>query len=78
MGGATVRPEVCPQPTAWAMVRLLCSLSSPVPGVILTVQWCGLCMAYLHSARLVVLVPWDLAKGVLAGVDQQDAQGREG
>ena len=61
-----------------AAVRLVCTLSSPLPGAGLTVVWCGPCLGYLHNARLVVLLPWDLAKGVLAGVDPQGAQGQEG
>ena len=41
MGGTTVRPAVCPQPTAGATVRLVCTLSSPLPEAGLTVEWCG-------------------------------------
>ena len=61
----------------WGHIRLVCTLSSPLPGAVLTVEWCGPCLGYLHSARLVVLLRWDLAKGILAGVDLQGAQGRE-
>ena len=50
--GAAVRPYVCPQPTAGTTVRLVCTLSSPLPGVGLTVEWCGLCLGYLHTASL--------------------------
>ena len=32
VGGATVRPDVCPQPTAGVTVRLVCTLFSPLPG----------------------------------------------
>ena len=32
-------------------------------------EWCGRCLGYLHTARLVVLLRWDLAKGILAKVD---------
>ena len=78
VGGAAVRPDVCPQPTAGATVRLVCTLSSPLPGAGLTVEWCGPCLGYLHTARLVVLLRWDLAKGVLARVDLEGAQGQEG
>ena len=78
VGGAIVRPDVCPQPTAGATVRLVCTLSSPLPGAGLTVEWCGPCLGCLHTARLVVLLRWDLANGVLARVDLQGAQGREG
>ena len=56
VGGATVRPDVCPQPTAGATVRLVCTLSSPLPGPGLTVEWCGASLGYLHTARLVVLL----------------------
>ena len=78
VGGAAVRPDVCPQPTAGATARLVCSLSSPLPGAGLTVEWCGPCLGSLDPARLVVLLGWDLAKGVLEGVDLQGAQGQEG
>ena len=78
VGGAVVRPDVCPQPTAGATVRLVCTLSSPLPGAGLAVEWCGPCLGCLHTARLVVLLRWDLANGVLARVDLQGAQGREG
>ena len=30
-------------------------------------EWYGPCLGYLHTARLVVLLQWDLAKGVLDG-----------
>ena len=45
VGGAAVRPDVCPQPTTGATVRLVCTLSSPLPGAGLTVEWCGPCWA---------------------------------
>ena len=41
-------------------------------------EWCGPYLGYLYTARLVVLLRWDLAKGILAEVDPQGAQGREG
>ena len=41
-------------------------------------EWCGPCLGYLHTARLVVLLQWDLVKVVLARVDPQGAQGWEG
>ena len=75
VGPAAVRPDICPQPTIGATVRLVCTLSSPFPGAVLTVEWCGPCVGYLHTARLVVLLQWDLAKGVLTGMDPQGAQG---
>ena len=78
MGGATVRPDVCPQSTPGATVRLVCTISSPLPGTGLTVEWGGPCLGYLHTASPVVLFQRDLAKGILAGVDLQGAQGREG
>ena len=52
MGGAAVTPDVCPQPTAGATVRLVCTLSSPFPWTGLPVEWCGLCLVYLHTAGL--------------------------
>ena len=61
VGRAAVRPNVCPQPTAGATVRLVCTLSSPLPGAGLTMGWCGPCLGYFHTARLVVLLLWDLA-----------------
>ena len=56
LGGATVRPDVCPQPTAGTTIRLVFTLSSPVPGAGLTVELCGSFLGYLHTARLVVLL----------------------
>ena len=41
-------------------------------------EWCGPCLGYFHSARLVVLLWWDLAKGVLAGVDLSVHRGGRG
>ena len=41
-------------------------------------QWCGPCLGYFHTARLVVLLRWELAKGVLEEVDLEGAQGLEG
>ena len=41
-------------------------------------EWCGPCLGCLHAARLVVPLRWDLAKGILARVDPQGAQGQEG
>ena len=41
VGGATVRPNVCPQPTAGATVRLVCTLSSPLAGA-----GCGPCLGH--------------------------------
>ena len=41
MGGATVRPDVCPQPTAAATVKLVCAFSSPLLGAGFTVGWRG-------------------------------------
>ena len=61
-----------------ATVRLVCTLSSSLPGAGLTVEWCGPCLGYFNTARLVVLLRWDLAKGVLVGVDTQGTEGREG
>ena len=78
VGGAAVRPDVCPQPTTGATVRLVCTFSAPLPGAGLTVEWCGLSLGCLLTARLVVLLQWDPAKGILEGVDLQGAQQREG
>ena len=61
VGRAAVGPDACPQSTAGATVKLVCTLSSPLPGTELTVEWCGPCLGYLHTARLVVLLPRDLA-----------------
>ena len=36
-----MRPDVCPQPTAGATVRLVCAFSSPLLGAGFTVGWCG-------------------------------------
>ena len=74
VGRAAVRLDVCPQPTTGAAVRLVCTVSSPLPGAGLTMEWCAPCGGYLHTASLVVLLLWDLAKGVLAGVDLHSAQ----
>ena len=41
-------------------------------------EWCGPCLGYLHTARLVALLRWDLAKGILAWVDPLGAQGQRG
>ena len=78
VGKAAVRPDVCPQPTTGTTVRLVCTLSCPLPGAGLTVKWCGPCLGYLLTARLVVLLQWHLAKGILARLDLQGAQGRRG
>ena len=65
VGGVTVTPDVCPQLTPGATVRLVCTLSSPLPGAGLTVEWFGHGLGYLHTARLVVLLRWGLSKGIL-------------
>ena len=49
-----------------------------LPGAGLTVERCVPCLGCLHTARLVMLLQWDLAKGILDRVDPQGAQGREG
>ena len=41
VGGAAVRPDVCPQPTAGATVKLVCAFSSPLLGVGFTLGWRG-------------------------------------
>ena len=65
VGGAAVTPDVCPQPTAGATVRLVCTLSSPLPGARLTVEWCGPCLGYLHTAKLVCCFDgiWRISQG---------------
>ena len=50
----------------------------PSPRAELSVEWCVPCLGWLHTARLVVLLGWVLAKGILPGVDLQGAQGWEG
>ena len=40
-GGPAVSPDVCPQPTAGATVRLVCALSSPLLGAGFAVGWHG-------------------------------------
>ena len=66
VGRATVRPDVCPQSCPGATVRLVCTLSSSLPGAGLTMEWCGPCLGCLHTARLVMLLQWDLAKGQIS------------
>ena len=48
MGGAAVRPDVCPQPTAGATVRLVCAFSSPLLGAGFTGGGMAR-LAYLHT-----------------------------
>ena len=70
MGGAAVRPDVCPQPTTGATVRLVCTFSSPLLG---DSPWGGMvCLGYCTLPGL-----WCWGSGILAGVDRQVAQGRE-
>ena len=62
VGGAVVRPDVCPQPTAGATVRLVCTFSSPLLGG--DSLWGGVAhLGYLHTARLVVLGIWRISWG---------------
>ena len=42
MCGAAVRPDVCPQPTTGATVRLVRAFSFPLLGAGFTVEWRGL------------------------------------
>ena len=77
VGRATVRPDVCPQPTTGATGRLVCTFPSLLPVAGLSVEWCGPHLGYLHTARLVVLLQWYLAKGALAMVDPQGEHGQE-
>ena len=63
VGGAAVRPDVCPQPTAGATVRLVCAFSSPLLGGGYSL-WGGVArLGYLHTARLVVLGIWHSSWG---------------
>ena len=71
VGGATVRPDVCPQPTAGATVRLVCAFSSPLLRAGFTVGW-----AVWATCTLPGL--WCWGSGILAGVDWQGAQGQGG
>ena len=77
MGRATVRTDVCPQPTAGATVRLVCAFSSPLPHLLGIPSfsspsprdslWGGVAhLGYLHTARLVVLGIWRISLGGLA------------
>ena len=77
VGGAAVTPNVCPQPTAGATVRLVCTLSSPLLGAELPhcgVVWplSGL-LAHCQACGAALM-----GSDVLARVDPQGAQGREG
>ena len=63
VGGAAVRPALRPQPTSGATVRLVCAFSSPVIRAGFTVGWCGPCLGYGHTARLVVLGIWHISWG---------------
>ena len=73
VGGAAVIPDVCPQPTAGATVRLGCAFYSPLLGGRIH---CGVVWPIWATCTLPGL--WCWGSGVLAGVDQQGAQGREG
>ena len=73
MGGAAVRPDVCPQPTAGATVRLVRAFSSPLLGAGFTV---GVTWPVWATCTLPGL--WCWGSGVLAGVDRHGAQGWEG
>ena len=75
VGGAAVRPDVCPQPTAGSTVRLVCTLSSPLPGAGLTLEWCGLSGLLAHCQACGAA---SMGSGVLAGVYPQDAQWQDG
>ena len=73
VGGATVRPDVCPQPTAGATVRLVWTFSSPLLGAGFTV---GVVWPVWATCTLPGL--WCWGSGILAGVDRQGAQEQEG
>ena len=72
MGGAAVRPDVFPQPTAVATVRLVCTFSSPLLGAGFT----GVAWPIWATCTLTVL--WCWGSGLLAGVDRQGARGQKG
>ena len=71
VGGATVRPEFCPQPTAEATVRLVCAFSFPLLGAEFTVGWRGPSGLLTHCQACGAG-----GSGVLAGVYRQGAQGQ--
>ena len=72
MGGAAVRPDVCPQPSTGASQTGVCLVfPSPRDGIHSGVAWPV--WATCTLPRL-----WCWGSGVLAGVDWQGAQGREG
>ena len=73
MGGAAVRPDVCPQPTAGATVRLVCAFSSPLLGA--GGIHCGVAWPVWATCTLPGLLCW--GSGVLAGADRPGAQGWE-
>ena len=70
MGGATGKPDVCPQPTAGATLRLVCVFSSPVLGVGFTVGWLGPSGLLAHCQACAAL----MRSGILAKVDPQGAE----
>ena len=73
VGGAAVRPDVCPQLTTGATVRLVCTFSFPLLGAGFTVDWRGPSGLLAHCQGL-----WCWGSGVLAGVDWQGAGGGRG
>ena len=75
VGEAAVRPDVCPQTTAGATVRLVCTLSSPLPGQ--DSLWSGMAPVWATCTRQ-VCGSASMGSGVLAGVDLQGARGWEG
>ena len=71
VGGATVRPDVCPQPTLGTQSDCVCLLvPSPRGGI-----HCGVAWPVWATCTLPGLC-W--GSGVLVGVDQQGTQGQEG
>ena len=75
VGRTAVTPDVCPQPTTGATVRLVCVPSLPLSQGQDSVEWCGpsglLAQCQACGAASV-------GSGILARVDPQGAQGREG
>ena len=62
VGGAAVRPDVCPQPTAGTIVRLVCAFTFPLLGERFTVGDMAH-LGYLPTSNLVVLGIWRISWG---------------
>ena len=75
VGGAAVRPDVCPQPTAGATVRLVYTYLPLSKGQ--DSLWSGVVPVWA-ACTLPGLWCDSMGSDVLAGVDSQGAQGQEG